>query len=259
MNNELGMKELYEVTLKTTYPIEVNGKKFDVGETVARFDKIQLGSFVENKSFLAARGGYENAPRVWWEETKEVAITIVQGVFSASQLAIMSNANLTQIGEAIVLSQREHVETDENGDVQLKYDIKQPVFVYDMKTGDKITNFSCSGNRITLDEPYKSIIVDYSYEYDGGYKDLIVGRTFTNGYLSLEGKTRVKDDITGHTKTGIIKIPKLKLMSDLSIRLGKDASPTVGRLNAVAVPDGQRGNKKVMEIIFLNDDIDSDM
>jgi hypothetical protein len=128
-----------------------------------------------------------------------------------------------------------------------------------MKTGDKITNFSCSGNRITLDEPYKSIIVDYSYEYDGGYKDLIVGRTFTNGYLSLEGKTRVKDDITGHTKTGIIKIPKLKLMSDLSIRLGKDASPTVGRLNAVAVPDGQRGNKKVMEIIFLNDDIDSDM
>jgi hypothetical protein len=33
----------------------------------------------------------------------------------------------------------------------------------------------------------------------------------------------------------------------------------VGRLNAVAVPDGQRGNKKVMEIIFLNDDIDSDM
>jgi hypothetical protein len=87
----------------------------------------------------------------------------------------------------------------------------------------------------------------------------MVGREFTNGYLSLEGKMRVKDDITGHIKTGIIKIPKLKLMSDLSIKLGKDASPTVGRLNAVAVPDGQRGNKKVMEIIFLNDDIDSDM
>jgi hypothetical protein len=104
MNNELGMKELYEVTLKTTYPIEVNGKKFDVGETVARFDKIQLGSFVENKNFLAARGGYENAPRVWWEETKEVAVTIVQGVFSTSQLAIMSNANLTQVRDAIVLS-----------------------------------------------------------------------------------------------------------------------------------------------------------
>jgi hypothetical protein len=48
-------------------------------------------------------------------------------------------------------------------------------------------------------------------------------------------------------------------MSDLSIRLGSDAVPQVGRLDAIAVPDGQRGNKKVMELIFLSDDIDSDM
>jgi hypothetical protein len=81
----------------------------------------------------------------------------------------------------------------------------------------------------------------------------------TNGYLSLEGKTRVKDDITGQVTTGIIKIPKLKLMSDLSMRLGQDAVPVVGRLDAIAVPTGERGHKKVMELIFLNDDIDSDM
>ena len=259
MTNELGMKELYEVTLKTTFPIEVNGKKFDVGETVARFDKIQLGSFVENKNFLAAKGGFDNAPRVWWEETKDVAINIVQGVFSASQLAIMTNANLANVDAPIILSRREVVETDENGVATLKEDIKQPVFVYDKETGDKIKDFSISNNIITIENPYKNIIVDYSYIYDGGYRDITIGRAFTNGYLSLEGKMRVKDDITGQTKTGIIRIPKLKLMSDLSIRLGKDAMPTVGRLNAVAVPDGQRGNKKVMELIFLNDDIDSDM
>jgi hypothetical protein len=92
-----------------------------------------------------------------------------------------------------------------------------------------------------------------------GYQKATIGRELISGFISLEGKTRVKDDITGQTKTGIIKIPKLKLMSDLSIRLGKDATPTVGRLSAVAVPDGRKGNKKVMEILFLNDDIDSDM
>ena len=88
---------------------------------------------------------------------------------------------------------------------------------------------------------------------------MTVGRPLTQGYLSLMGKMRVKDDITGKVKTGIIKIPKLRLMSDLSMRVGSDAIPQVGRLDAVAVPEGGRGQSKVMEIIFLNDDIDADM
>jgi hypothetical protein len=36
---------------------------------------------------------------------------------------------------------------------------------------------------------------------------------------------RVKDDVTGKVTTGIINIPKLRLMSDLSIRVGSDAIP----------------------------------
>jgi hypothetical protein len=102
-------------------------------------------------------------------------------------------------------------------------------------------------------------LVDYYYEYDNGYDIISFGNSLISGYLSLEGKTRVKDDITGQVKTGIIKIPKLKLLSNLSMRLGNDAVPQVGHLDAVAVPTGARGEKKVMEIIFLNDDIDSDM
>ena len=84
MDAELGMKELYEVVLKTTLSIEANGRKFDAGEVVARFDKIQLANFSENKRFFSANGGYENTARVWWEDTKEVAVSIVQGVFSSS-------------------------------------------------------------------------------------------------------------------------------------------------------------------------------
>jgi hypothetical protein len=37
---DLGFKELYEVSLKATLPIEVGGKTIESGETVAFFDKI---------------------------------------------------------------------------------------------------------------------------------------------------------------------------------------------------------------------------
>ena len=103
------------------------------------------------------------------------------------------------------------------------------------------------------------LIVDYSYNYRDGGRILTCGQPLTTGYLALEGKTRVKDDITGQITTGLIKIPKLKLLSKLSMRLGQDAIPQVGRLDAVAVPTGVRGQQKVMELVFLHDDIDSDI
>ena len=87
---------------------------------------------------------------------------------------------------------------------------------------------------------------------------MIIGQELVKGYLSLEARTRVKDDITGHTKTGIIKIPQLKLMSDLSMRLGENAPPQMGTFKAIGYPVGSRGDSKVMEILFLEDDIDSD-
>ena len=76
--------------------------------------------------------------------------------------------------------------------------------------------------------------------------------------MELRGKTRLKDDKTGQTITGIISIPKLKLMSDLSIRLGRDVPPVAGNFNTVAFPIGSKGNEKVMDFILLEDDIDSD-
>jgi hypothetical protein len=77
--------------------------------------------------------------------------------------------------------------------------------------------------------------------------------------LELEGKTRVKDDTSGLVTTGIIKIPKLKLMSGLSMRLGAQANPVVGSFRAEGVPVDSRRNSYVMEMYFLDEDIDSDM
>jgi hypothetical protein len=40
MNNEFGLKELTDIVLKATYPIEMQGRTFETGEVIARFDKI---------------------------------------------------------------------------------------------------------------------------------------------------------------------------------------------------------------------------
>jgi hypothetical protein len=76
MNSEFGLKELYEVSLKATYPIEVNGRIIEVGETIALFDKIQLANFSETKKFISANGGFDNRPQVWWEETKDIQFNL---------------------------------------------------------------------------------------------------------------------------------------------------------------------------------------
>jgi hypothetical protein len=71
-NNEFGLKELYDLTLKTTYPIEIAGRKFETGEVVARFDKIQIANFKEITSRISANGGFDNRPHAIWEDTKEI-------------------------------------------------------------------------------------------------------------------------------------------------------------------------------------------
>lgn len=261
MNNELGFKELYEVSLKSTLPIEVSDIKIEAGETIASFDRIQIANFQEVKSIASTKGGWDNRAHIFWETTKEVKINFTQGIFSKIQLALMTNAQLiNNEGEQIIpINKREEFESDEHGKVIIGHTLREPVFVYDKATGKKITGWTSTNDSILLNEAYRSVIVDYWYDYDNGCQIMTVGRPLTQGYLSLVGKMRVKDDITGKVKTGIIKIPKLRLMSDLSIRVGSDAIPQVGRLDAVAVPEGGRGQSKVMEIIFLNDDIDADM
>jgi hypothetical protein len=103
MTNEISFKELYEVSLKATYPIEVGGETIEVGETVAFFDSIQLANFQEIKSATSAKGGFDNRARVFWEATKEVKINFTQGVFSKTQLALMTNAKIIDnLGTEIV-------------------------------------------------------------------------------------------------------------------------------------------------------------
>lgn len=259
--NEFGIKELYSVKLKTTYPIEIGGVQIDEGETIAFFDSIQISGFNENKSYITAHGGYGDVPHVWWETTKEINFYMERGIFSKLQFAMMSNSKIYNIqkNESIIVPMRERVESDENGNFETSELPCSILYVYDVDTGAKVSFNKIENKKYNISEAYKELILDYDFEYQNGGSLISVGQRLFKGFLRLEGRTKIKDDVTGYTHTGIIIIPKLKLMSDLSIRLGENANPVVGRFQAKALPDGYGSDQKVMEMYFLNDDIDSDM
>lgn len=259
MENQFSLKELYDVRIKTTYPIEINGKQLEIGETIAMFDRIKIANFEEIKNFIAARGGYNNEGRVFWEDEKEIRIDFQQGIFNTFQFSLMNNAKLLENKEntLLTITKRELNQSNGEGNIFLEETPLGNVFIYD-ENGNKLS-YSQEENRLKIDETYCRVIVDYEYKYKGNSQSILVGRPLIQGFLSLEGKTRVKEDITGQVKTGIIKIPKLRLMSELSMRLGQDAVPVMGSMTISGLPSGVKGSKKVMELTILEEDIDSDI
>ena len=262
MNTEFGLKELYDLTLKTTYPIEVEGRKFEAGEVIARFDKIQLANFREIASRVNANGGKSNPALVVWEDTKEIQLNFSQGVFSKRQFALLSNSKLIKTApeEKILVPKHFEGESDEEGRIRLNKNEISNVFVYDARTFEKIVPVSINSENgeIVVDTPYCDVQVDFEYLYSNETTVMSVGQRLIEGFLLLEGKTRVKDDITGKTRTAILRIPRLKLVSDLSMRLGREAGPLLANFAAVGYPSLGR-DKKVMEMIYLSDDIDAEM
>lgn len=254
-------KDFESVRLKATYNMKIGDREIVPGETIAFFDKIQIAGLNEVVSRVAARGGFDNRAHVYWETTQEIQLRFAQGVFSKDQLALMANSRLlsTTEDEVLDLTFRERLESDENGKIYCKYVPAHNIFVYDAVTGEKLS-FTQDEDVLTIEDEYKEVIVDYQFEYENGVTSVYIGRQLIQGFVELEGLTRVKDDVTGHIVTGLVRIPKLRVMSDLSIRLGAQANPIVGSFNGVGVPVGSKGYATyVMEFHYLSDDVESDL
>ncbi len=262
MENEFGMQELYFVQLKSTSIIEINGKQIAAGEVIAAFDKIQIANFKEIHREAAAQGGYQNRKLVIWNRTEGVDLVFTQGVFSKTQLGLMQNARLVKVdnSQVVRIAQRDELETNDEGIITLTHEpIGNWIFVYNKETGEKLTGLNRIGlQQIQTPLVYKDVIVDYEYGYDNGANVSFIGEDIFDGYVSLEGRSRIKDDVTGETHTAIIYIPKLKITSDFNLTLGQNAQPMVGKFQATALSVGERKQSKAIEICYLEDDIDRD-
>ena len=261
MDYEFSLKELYDVYLKTTYPMEIAGKNYSKGEPLCVFDKIQISNFNEQKKYISAHGGYKDKDWIVWEDSKGMALTFSQGIFNELQFALLSNSKIlkTEPNMYIKIPHKEVVESNENNEVVLSKIPCDSPFFYNLETGEKLDLQKSTENIYLAPDPYVTIACYYYYDYDNGARIVTVGNTLVTGFLRLEGKTRVKDDITGKTRTGIIEIPRLKLMSGLSMRLGENANPVVAEFKTLAVPSGTGRDNTVMNIFFLNNDIDADI
>lgn len=261
MDNEFGMQELYFVQLKSTYPMEINGKQIAAGETIAAFDKVQIANFQEIHQEVAAQGGYEGRKLVVWTRTKGVELAFTQGIFSKAQFGLLNNTGLLKVDKSdLQISQRDYVEANDQGIIELTHKpVDNWIFVYNAETGEKLTDLARIGEKqIQTPLVYKDVIVDYNYEYDNGAVASIVGKELLEGYISLEGRSRIKDDVTGTTHTAIIKIPRLKITSNFNLLLGANAQPVVGKFTGTALPIERGYEKEILEIYFLEDDIDKD-
>lgn len=260
MDNEFGMQELYFVQLKSTYPIEVKGQHFAAGEVIAAFDKIQIANFKDISREIAAQGGYHNRKLVIWDRVEGVDLVFTQGIFSPIQFGLMQNARLLKLNDSISISEREELETNDEGIITLKHKPSNNwIFIYNKETGEKLTGLVRIGEKeIRTPLIYKDVVVDYQYDYSDGAIMSWVGEEIFDGIVTLEARSRIKDDVTGDTHTAIIRIPKLKITSDFNLTLGENAQPVVGKFSGTALPIGPSKQSKALEIYFLEDDIDKD-
>ena len=264
MEELFGTKELYDISLKTTFPMKIGNKEYEEDETILRFDKIDISTLDVVKSRVAATGGFDNRPQIIWEQTRQINYSMKKGVLSKTNWAILTNSQIIKEGTSqgsVKISINEELESNEQGVITLKYapDINSKFFLYNKSSGAKITNYSISGKEVTISTPYTDVIVEYRYLYDKDRETLLIGKRLLEGYLKLEGKIELKDDKDGLEKTGILIIPKMTLVTDLSIRLGIEAQPIVGNFEIIGFPVGPRGNTSVCSITFLEDNLRSDI
>lgn len=269
--NYFGVKELYGVALKCTSNMEINGKWFKEGEPIIFFDKIQIAYLDEQKRRTAAKGGYGNATLIKWEDTTGMGIQLSEGIISKVGLSILSNSKiLSKDNTIITIPYSEELESfKEDGQyyLQLKYSPMKKPYVY--RNGEQITDIdsvSEETGKILINnvddeaeiEPPKYSVY-YEYRYFGNTKNLCIGQRLVRGFLSLTGRMRLKDDQSGKETTCLIEIPKVELMSDLTMRLGSGVSPYMYGFNLQAHPVGERGNQYVCKFTMLDEDIDSDI
>lgn len=262
MEDLFGMKELYDVVLKATYNIDIDGKTYVPGEVIAAFDKIMISNFTTRKKYSFARGGKGNMSLISWETTEDIVFNFDQGVFSKTQLALLSNSKLLkEESEVVQLSYMEDdLTTNADGEITLKYTpLETEFFIYNKDTGVKISSYTIDGNVVTIATALLDVIVRYKFEYSDGYSIMNLGQALTDGFLELEGKTKLTSNYDNLVTTGILTIPRLKLMSNLVLRLGENALPQVMSFSGVGFPVGDKRDKYVCSMIYLNSDIDADI
>ena len=287
-----GTKELYEVVLRAKTPMQFGSRRIEADEPILYFENISMALLSEKNNTIMARGGWANMPHVIWEDRSEVSFTMTEGVMSSIGMGVLLSANVTnnKAAEPLYISKREGPfelceKTIDNKTYHVLYISHQPIYyptrkIFVFEYARDVAQRKVYCRQLDVNDPLgrvclaiyedkelttnadinKEYLVDYYYEY--GKKALIytVQKERFNGLFTLEGKFYSKDENEGKNYTNILYMPKVRIVSDINLRLGERADPTVSVFNIIGLPETTTDrNSMILEIIRLNDDIDEEI
>lgn len=282
-----GAKELFEVTLKTKVPMQFGKRYIEEGEPVLYFENISLSMLSEKSRPVMAKGGWGNFPRVIWEDRDNVQFTLSEGVMSSISMGVLLSAEVGENDkdEPLLVPKREGPFTlDHNHRFFLQNwptvtrNNKAFIFEYSRDVAQKkVYGKLIKGIQDPFDvnkelpcvEVYKdkelteladidkAYLIDYYYTYQSEALVYTVHKERFNGLFTLEGKFYVKDENDGNNFTNILYMPKVRVVSDINLRLGERADPTVSVFNIIGMPERTDidGKDRILEIIRLDKDI----
>ena len=114
------------------------------------------------------------------------------------------------------------------------------------------------GHRLKEDNG-KQYVVDYYYEYGDEALIYTLAKERFNGLFSLEGKFYAKDENDGKNYTNLLYMPKVRIVSNINLRLGERADPAVSTFNIVGLPEFTGRNSIIVEITRLGTDVDGNI
>lgn len=260
---EMGIKDLEHVVLKARDYMEIGPYSFVPGEPVLYFRNIQIALLSENTQVVAARGGFLNQPRVVWEDRSDTTFQFSNGTLNQISLNMLLEANMLQRQNPLIPMQ-EIVEVID-GQAYLAHDIdkskKRFYKIFDAENiqhQTKLTPISEEGNIVRFEDQNLNItiVADYYFKPKNQPLTYTMNRERKANLYSLEATFYLKDENDGLLHTGILEMPKVYIMSNINLRMGERADPTVGTFRIVAMPENVDGyDSMVCRITYLDDDI----
>ena len=142
---ELGIKNLERVCIKTKNEVAFGERLLEAGEPVIYFDNLQIALLSENVRPIMARGGWHNEPRVIWEDRQETTFAFSNGTINTISFNLLLGANMLNKVDDNILPYNEVIMLDENGKGYLKYhpilndiEYKNFFFTYDFNNIQKL-------------------------------------------------------------------------------------------------------------------------
>ena len=263
---EMGIKDLEHVVLKARDHITLGDRSYVPGEPILYFENIQIALLSENTRMVAAQGGYLNQPRVIWEDRDNTTFQFSNGTLNQLSLNMLLEANMLHEMEVFV-PHHDAYELDEEGKIWLPYEInKTRKRFYSLFERDNLQNKIkpiseeiINGQTLVAFDPIyenKTIVADYYFIPKKGAITYTMDRERKPNLYTLEATFYLKDENEGLLHTGILEMPKVYIMSNINLRMGERADPTVGTFRIVAMPDNLDNHEAtVCRITYLDEDI----